>query len=119
MAAMTQDRLTQIRQRWQKTGQYFGQDGALAQDELLNHAARDMGYLLDLLTHAQRLSDALEPLLDNAQGYDKSNVRAAFLMHATGGSYTKRRDELLDLEERARHCWKAFRGTYRQLVGEP
>src|ERR1051326_4276965 len=53
MAAMTQDRLTQIRQRGQKTGQYFGQDGALAQDELLSHAARDMGYLLDLLTNAQ------------------------------------------------------------------
>src|ERR1051326_2381500 len=61
MAPMTQNRLTQTRQRWQKTGQYFGQDGALAQDELLNHAARDMGYLLDLLTNAQALAAPRAP----------------------------------------------------------
>src|ERR1051326_4927293 len=69
MAAMTQDRLTQIRQRWQKTGQYFGQDGALAQDELLNHAARDMGYLLDLLTNAQQMAAPRAPTAQRAYLY--------------------------------------------------
>ena len=55
----------------------------------------------------RELVDALGPLLDNADGYDKSWVRGAFLAFFDKDLDNPLRQEKLDDEERARLAWKA------------
>lgn len=58
---------------------------------------------------AQELVDALMPLLDNADGYDKSTVRTAFLAQRPGDVLrTGDIPRLLVAEEVARHAWKSL-----------
>lgn len=69
----------------------------------------------------KELVEAVTPLLDNAEGYDKSVTRAAFLFSSSYAGLLKPREkELLGYEEHARFVWKKARAALGVSgLGEP